>query len=123
MLRIFPIVAIGLSCIAFAQETPTERDAARDVLKKMAVLEQSLDVPGLVARLTAGNPARDAVTARAKELMEKDLLALGDDITRHPEHGFVEFESVKKLTAYLRAHDFDVQIGTPGLATAFVARY
>jgi amidohydrolase len=107
----------------FAQETPTEREAAREVLKKMAALEQSLDVPALVAKLAAANPARDAVAARAKELMDRELLALGDDITRHPEHGFVEFESVKKLTAYLKAHDFDVTMGTPGLATAFVARY
>jgi len=29
----------------------------------MAALEQSLDVPGLVAKLTGANPARDAVVA------------------------------------------------------------
>ncbi|MFI5310007.1 MAG: peptidase dimerization domain-containing protein [Gemmatimonadales bacterium] len=118
-----PFLALLVSAPLVAQETPTERDAAREVLKKMAALEQSLDVPGLVTRLTAANPARDAVSARAKELMDKELLALGDDITKHPEHGFVEFESVKKLTAYLKAHDFEVQVGTPGLTTAFVARY
>ena len=33
-----------------AQDTPTEQEAARDVLKKMAALEQSLDVPGWVAQ-------------------------------------------------------------------------
>jgi amidohydrolase len=123
MRRTLPFVALLLTAPLIAQETPTERDAARDVLKKMAALEQSLDVPGLVTKLTAPNAARDAVAARAKELMDKDLLALGDDITRHPEHGFVEYESVKKLTAYLTAHDFDVTMGTPGLSTAFVARY
>src|ERR1051325_7367104 len=106
-----------------AQETPMERTAARDVLAKMAALETSLNVPALVTKLTAPNPARDAVAARAKELMDKDLLALGDSITRHPEHGFVEFKSIKLLTDYLKAHDFDVTIGTPGLATAFVAKY
>lgn len=105
-----------------AQETPTEREAARDVLKKMATLEQSLDVPALVAQLTAPNPQRDAVVARAEQLMRTDLLALADDITRHPEIGFRETESVKKLTAYLSAHGFVVETGVAGLPTAFVAR-
>ena len=123
MRRLSPLLALLLALPLAAQETPTERDAAREVLKKMAALEQSLDVPGLVAKLTAANPARDAVTARARELMDKELLALGDDITKHPEHGFVEYESVKKLTAYLTAHGFDVEMGVGSLKTAFVARY
>jgi amidohydrolase len=127
MRRLSPLVALliaaPLAAPLAAQETPTERDAARDVLRKMATLEQSLDVAGLVTKLTAANPARDAVTARAKELMDKELIALGDDITKHPEHGFIEYESVKKLTTYLKAHDFDVEMGVAGLKTAFVARY
>src|SRR5260370_8966386 len=106
-----------------AQETPTEREAAREVLRKMSAVEKSLDVPAMVARLTAANPAREQVVARARELMDKELLALADDITRHPEIGFVEKRSVPKLTEYLRQHDFDVEIGVPGLDTAFVARY
>ena len=89
----------------------------------MAALEQSLDVPGWVTKLTAANPARDQVAARAKELMDKELLAMGDDITKHPEIGFVEYESIKKLTDYLKAHDFTVEMGVGGLKTAFVARY
>lgn len=115
--------AAFVASAAYSQETPTEREAARDVLRKMGDLERSLDVPALVAKLTGTNPARDAVTARAKELMEKELLALGDDITRNPEIGFVEKRSVGKLTDYLKAHGFDVTIGTPGLETAFVAKY
>ena len=55
--------------------------------------------------------------------MDTELLALGDDITRHPEIGFEEKRSVQLLTDYLKKHDFDVQMGTPGLKTAFVARY
>ena len=106
-----------------AQETPTEREAARDVLRKMAVLERSIDAPAFVARLTAANPARDAVVARAKQLMDTELIALADDITRSPEIGFVEHQSVKKLTAYLEAHDFVVEMGVAKLPTAFVARY
>jgi len=123
MRRFLPLVVLLAAAPLAAQETPTERDAARDVLKKMAALEQSLDVPALVGRLTAANPARDAVTARARQLMDTELLALGDDITRHPEHGFIEVESAKKLTAYLEAHDFTVETGVAGLKTAFVARY
>ena len=34
-----------------AQETQTEKEAARDVMRKMTALEQSLDVPGLVTVL------------------------------------------------------------------------
>ncbi|MDB4899578.1 MAG: hypothetical protein JWN53_1386 [Gemmatimonadetes bacterium] len=121
-LRSFLLVALCAAPLA-AQETPTERDAARDVLRKMTTLEQSLDVPGYVTRLLAPNAARDAVVTRATQLMETDLLALGDDITRNPEVGFTEVKSVRKLTDYLKAHDFDVEMGVAGLPTAFVARY
>jgi amidohydrolase len=119
-----PILIIGLAAehLLTAQETPTEREAAREVLRKMDALEQSLDVPALIERLTAENPARDRVVARAKELMEKDLLALSDDIGRNPEIGFEEHRSVEKLRAYLEQHDFEVEVGVAGLSTAFVAR-
>jgi amidohydrolase len=122
-LRLLALLSLAAASSLAAQDTPTEREAAKDVLKKMAALEQSLDVPGWVTRLTVANPARDQVAARAKELMNKELLAMGDDITRHPEIGFVEYESIKKLTDYLKAHDFDVEMGVGGLKTAFVARY
>src|SRR5713226_8365560 len=106
-----------------AQDTPTEREAAGDVLRKMSALEQSLDVPALVSRLTGPNAARDQVVARAKELMDKELLALADDIATHPEIGFEEKRSVGKLTDYLRQHDFSVEVGVAGLSTAFVAKF
>ncbi|HEX5073775.1 MAG TPA: peptidase dimerization domain-containing protein [Gemmatimonadaceae bacterium] len=108
---------------ARTQETPTERDAARGVVQKQMDLERSLNIDAVVAKLTGANPARDAVAARAKELMDKELLALGDDITRHPEVGFVETRSVQLLTDYLKQHDFDVTMGVGELKTAFVARY
>ncbi|MDE3154069.1 MAG: peptidase dimerization domain-containing protein [Acidobacteriota bacterium] len=108
---------------ARAQETDTERQAARDVLQKMAALEKSLDVPGIVNKLTAADPGRDAVVARAHELMTTELLALADDITTHPEIGFQEKRSVAALADYLRKHDFTVQVGVAGLDTAFIARY
>jgi amidohydrolase len=117
------LLCLALPSAALAQDTQTERDAARDVLKQMAALEQSLDVPGLVARLTGANAERDQVVARAKDLMDKDLLTLADDIATHPEIGFEEKRSVQKLTDYLRQHGFSVEMGTGGLSTAFVAKY
>jgi amidohydrolase len=112
-----------LSFPVHAQDTPTEREAAHDVLRKMAALEQSLDVPALVTRMTGANAARDQVVARAKELMDKELLALADDIATHPEIGFEEKRSVGKLTDYLRQHNFSIETGTAGLSTAFVAKF
>ncbi|PYT17398.1 MAG: hypothetical protein DMG59_07430 [Acidobacteria bacterium] len=116
-------ILLAMALAAVAQETPTEREAARDVLRKMNELERSLDVPTLVERLSAANPARDQAAARARELMEKELLALSDDITRHPEIGFEETRSVEKLTTYLKQHGFQVTMGVANLKTAFVARY
>jgi len=123
MTRILTFLVALLPVAAFAQDTQTEKEAARDVLKKMAALEQSLDVPGLVARLTAPNADRDQIVARVKELMDKELLAMGDDIATHPEIGFEETRSVSKLTDYLRQHNFSVETGSGGLSTAFVAKF
>jgi amidohydrolase len=117
------LLAVLATPAAFAQETPTEKTAAADVLRRMNELERSLALPQLVARLTGKNPARDAVVARARALMEQELLAMADDITRHPEVGYHEARSVQILTDYLKAHDFDVETGVAGLKTAFVARY
>jgi amidohydrolase len=120
---VFIVSLLAIPGVAGAQDTPTERAAARDVLRKMTALQQSLDVPALVAKLTGPNDARDRVVARAKELMDKELIAMADDIATHPEIGFEETRSVQKLTDYLKAHDFDVEMGVAGLKTAFVARY
>lgn len=106
-----------------AQETPTEREAARDVIARMAALERSLDVPRLVETLTGPNPARDAVVDRARALMDAELLALSDDICTHPEVGYQETRSVQKLAEALGRHGFEVQTGAGGFPTAFVARY
>lgn len=123
LVAILPAILLLLATRVPAQETDAERDAARDVIARMDSLERSLDVPALVSRLTAANPTRDRVVARAKSLMESELLALSDDITRHPEIGFQEKRSVAKLTDYLKAHHFEVEMGVAGLPTAFVARY
>ena len=112
-----------LLAATLAQDTPTEREAAHDVIRKMGELEKSLDVPSLVTKLTGPNAAREQAAARARELMEKELLAMADDITRHPEIGFLETRSVAILTAYLKQHGFEITPGVADLKTAFVARY
>src|SRR5580692_11743457 len=101
-----------LLATALIQDTPTEREAAHDVIRKMGELEKSLDVPAMTLKLAAPNAAREQAAARARELMEKELLAMADDITHHPEIGFQETRSVEILTAYLKKHGFEI---TPGV--------
>jgi len=108
---------------AFAQDTPTEKEAAKDVLRKLGDLEKSLNVPGWISRFSAPNAARDSVVARAKQLMDTELMALSDDITRHPEIGFEETRSVKLLIDSLKRHGFEVTEGVAKMKTAFVGRY
>ncbi len=108
---------------AMAQETQTEREAARGVLQKMDALERSIDVPALVTSLRAPNAKRDTVAARARVLLDTELLALSDDICTHPEVGYKETRSAQKLTESLRAHGFSVEMGAGGFATAFTARF
>ena len=108
-MRIFVLRAFLLAALlpaAWAQETPTEREAAKQVLRKMGELEKSLDIPGLTARVTAPNAERDKVVARAKELMDSELIRMGDAITRAPEIGFQEDHSIKILMDYLNQHNF-----------------
>jgi amidohydrolase len=73
--------------------------------------------------VTAPDPKRDAVAARAKALMDGEFLALSDDICTHPEIGYKEHRSVEKLASALKAHEFDVTMGAGGFDTAFVAKY
>ncbi len=117
------LLATCLVARGMAQETPTEREAARGVLQQIQQLEQGLAIPEMVGKLTGADPARDQVIARVQLLWQADLLPMSDWITQHPEIGFEEKQAVEKLTAYLQAHDFDVQKGVAGLPTAFVARY
>src|SRR3989441_4817374 len=123
-LRLALVALLVATGITTAEETAAERVAAADVIRRMSELERSLALPQLVARLTGARDARrDAVIARAKDLMDRELLPMADDITRHPETGWKEERSVKILTDYLTAHGFDVEPGVAGLQTALVARY
>src|SRR5215467_7290003 len=119
--RALILLAFGVPCLA--QETPTEREAAREVIKQIGALSQSLGGQAMVAKLSAGNKGRDEVIARVKQLMQSDLLPMSDWITQHPEIGFQEAQAVGKLTGYLQAHDFEVTMPVAGLATAFIAKY
>ncbi|HET7750895.1 MAG TPA: peptidase dimerization domain-containing protein [Terriglobales bacterium] len=112
-----------LAGVVVAQETETEREAGRDVVRQIHELDQSLNVPQMVSRLTATDKGRDQVIARVKQLLDTELMPMSDWITQHPEIGFQETQAVEKLTAYLQAHDFDVTKGVAGLPTAFVAKY
>src|SRR3989442_9247504 len=123
-LRLALVALLVAPRITTAQETATEQVAAADVIRRMNELERSLALPPLVARLTVARDARrDAVIARAKDLMDRELLAMADDITRHPETGWKEERSVKILTDYLSAHRFHPQPGGAGLKTAFGSRH
>jgi amidohydrolase len=117
------IALLFLTGTAAAQDTPTEREAARDIVKQIRELDQSLGVQALVTKLTLPDKRRDVVIERVKQLMQTDLLPMSDWITQHPEIGFQEKEAVEKLTAYLKAHDFEVTTGVAGLPTAFIAKY
>jgi amidohydrolase len=120
------ITGIALFCLATtaaAQDTPTEREVARDIVRQIHDLDQSLGVESLVTKLTLPDKGRDAVIERVKQLMQTDLLPMSDWITQHPEIGFQEKQAVERLTTYLRAHDFDVTTGVGGLPTAFIAKY
>jgi len=112
-----------LTATAAGQETPTERSAAADVIRRMNELEGFLQLPAMISRLSAPDKRRDAVMTRAKALMDTELLAMADDITKHPEVGWHETRSVKILTDYLTAHGFAVEQGVAGFPTAFIARY
>jgi len=114
------LLSVGVLC---AQETPTERQAAKDVVRKMNEFEQSLNIPALVQHVTAPNQQRDRVVARAKELMNVEMIALGDQITHDPEIGFKEDRAVHVLTQRLQKYGFETETGIAGLRTAFIGKY
>ena len=120
-MRLFVLLTFSFALLG--QDTPTEREAAKEVLAKMSALEKSLDIPALTAKITASNSERDKVVARAKELMDAELLKMGDDITRAPEIGFQEDKSIKILMDYLNRHGFVTEAGIAGLRTAFIGRF
>ena len=79
LMRLICMCALTLivaPAIARAQDTPTEREAAREVLKKMDALQRSLDVPAWGgATITAAGP--EALTIDALMLRIRDAVSGG----------------------------------------------
>ncbi|HEV2273431.1 MAG TPA: peptidase dimerization domain-containing protein [Acidobacteriaceae bacterium] len=121
--RLLVIAFLSAACSLWAQETPSEQIAAHSILQQRDQMEKSLEISKWVAQAAADNSGRDRVVARARQLLESELLAMGDDITKNPEIGFKETRSVEILTAYLQKHGFNVTKGVAGFPTAFVARF
>ena len=78
-LEIAAAVLLVGPAVATAQETPTERSAAADVIRRMNELEHSLALPQLIARLTGPDARRDAVVARARALMRSEERRVGKE--------------------------------------------
>lgn len=107
-----------------AQTTPTERAAAREVLREIESLQERLK-PLEMGRRLAGrrDRDRDALFARIEELWTSEMQDLSDHIGRNPEVGFQEYESVDTLTKVLKHYGFEVETGQAGLETAFVGEW
>ena len=109
---------------ASAQTTPTERDAAGDVLRQIEALQVRLRTATAGRRLSERpDSARDHLLARAEHLWTGAMQSLSDYIGHHPEVGWQEFRSVDTLVKVLRHHGFTVDTNVAGLKTAFVAQW
>ncbi len=116
--------AVAFVSPAAAQTTPTERDAASDILQQIAALQDRLKPTELSRRLAGSDDGdRDGIFARIEQLWVSEMQDLSDHIGRNPEVGFQEFKSVDTLTAVLKSYGFSVETGQAGLATAFVGTW
>lgn len=64
---------------------------------------------------------KEATRAHVDDLRD-ELVALSEDLYRHPEVAWQEFESAGKVASVLRRHDFEVTESFVGLPTALHAR-
>ena len=63
------VLSLLLPAALVAQETPTQRAAAADVVRRLGELRSTIDAAGLARRLTTARSAtRDAVVERARKL-------------------------------------------------------
>jgi len=80
----------------------------------------------VLASLVAPAQAQDAATdAQVLQSVQRDaprLEAMAHALWAHPELGYLEVESSRRLQDDLRQAGFDVQAGVAGMPTAFVAR-
>lgn len=122
-MRVYSFLLLAAVPLA-AQTTPTEREAAADILKQIDALQAKIAPTAQAKRLVAaGGADRDRILARVEQLWSSQFRALSDHIGRNPEVGFKEFKSVDTLTKVLRAAGFTVQTGQGGLETAFVGNW
>jgi len=63
---------------------------------------------------------KDAISSTV-DALRPELERVGRDIHAHPEIGYEEKQAVGWLTALLRKHGFDVEVGVANTPTAFVA--
>jgi amidohydrolase len=111
-------------CDLAAQSTPTEREAARDVVRQIDELQARIAPAEVAQRLVAaGGADRDRILRRVEQLWSSEFRALSDHIGRNPEVGWKELKAVDTLTKVLRAKGFRVETGQAGLATAFVGTW
>ena len=96
-------------CNLPAQSTPTEREAARDIVRQIDELQTRIGSTEMAQRLVAaGGADRDRILRRVEQLWTSEFRALSDHIGRNPEVGWKEFKAVDTLTKVLRARDFAV---------------
>src|SRR3970282_284056 len=114
------ITTVGLQ----AQTTPTEREAAANVLRQIDSLQSRINPTAQARRLIAANGTeRDRILSRVEQLWTTQFRSLSDHIGRNPEVGFKEYKSVDTLTRVLRAAGFTVTTGQAGLGAGFVGSW
>jgi amidohydrolase len=126
MIRRLAAIAMlaGAVPAAHAQTTPTEREAAREVLKQIDALQAQIAPTEQAKKLVAaGGADRDRILARVEELWTTQYKSLSDHIGRNPEVGFKEYKAVDTLTKVLSAAGFEVEKGQASLETAFVGTW
>ncbi len=125
-LALCALVTVGAFAPASAagQTTPTEREAAADVLAEIDALQERIDPRGqALARVARDDADRDAIMDRVQELWLDEMMALSNHIGNHPEVGWAEYETVDTLAEVLRSYGFAVEMGVADLETAFVGSW
>ena len=124
MQRMLVLAMVTLVARSAGQTTPTERAAARDVVRQIDELQARIDPTRAAKAMAEGRDAdRDRVLQQVEDLWLGGMRALSDHIGRNPEIGFEEVQAVDTLATLLRARGFSVEVGVAGLPTAFVGTW
>jgi len=118
------LVGAANSSTVLAQTTPTERAAARDIIRQIDELQEQLNPTEMGHRLaTRSNGDRDGIFARVEEIWHAEMQDLSDWIGMNPEVGFEEFKAVDTLAAILESRGFTTETGLADLATTFTGTW